>query len=80
MRAKLLEEVIRSSGLKKGYIADYIGITPQSFILKSTGRREFRQSELAKLKSVLALTDDQMNAIFFDVEVDKEATATGAVG
>ena len=62
---KLLEEHIARSGLKKGYIAEQIGLSLQGFRNCLNNRAEFRASHIAKLCELLGLDATLKEAIFF---------------
>lgn len=59
-----LQEKIRGSGLKKGFIAERLGITYVGFRKKETGQNEFNVSEVATLKSLLNLSNKEVTEIF----------------
>lgn len=58
---------VARSGLKNIDIAKSLGITPAALWQKATAKREFRVSEVKKLKNLLDLTWKEVNTIFFDV-------------
>lgn len=64
---KLLEEAIDRSGLKKGKIAERLGISRAGLINLINNRAEFRASQIMILCDLLGLTTDQREAIFFAV-------------
>ncbi len=45
--------------------ADAIGIGKKAFYAKMNGDSQFKQTEIAKLKKLLNLSDRRVNAIFF---------------
>ena len=59
-----LQNLIRGSGLKKGYIANALGLTYVGFRKKEIGQNEFNVSEVVKLKSLLKLSDKDVSEIF----------------
>lgn len=63
---ELLESRIQTSGLKKRYIADQLGITYQGFYLKLIGKNEFLGSEIQKLTTLLNIPDKDIKPIFFN--------------
>lgn len=65
---KLLEQVIQDSGLKKGHIAEHLGISRGGLSNLLSGRSEFRQSQMQKLCELLQLSEEQRTAIFFAVD------------
>lgn len=64
---KLLEDAIKRSGLKKGYIAERLGISHGGLINLCNNRAEFKASQIQVLCDLLKLTDAERNAIFFAV-------------
>ena len=65
-----LERAISESGLRKNYICEQLGISVQAFRLKVTNKCAFKQNEIAGLKRLLNLSEDQINVIFFTPDVD----------
>lgn len=67
----LLAEYIKKSGLKKGYIAERMGISRQTLSKKTNGLVDFTQHEMAALCEVLGIKDrETREAIFFALVVD----------
>lgn len=62
---RLLEQKIRDSGYRIEYIADKCGLSPQGFLKKRNNETEFKASEIVSLKTLLNLTDEETNEIFF---------------
>lgn len=63
---KLLEDKIQKSGLKKGFIAEKIGVTPNTFSALLTNKAEFKVSQMVTICQVLNIQDDaEIKAIFF---------------
>lgn len=63
---KMLEEKIRRSGLKKGYIAEKLGVTPSTFSALLNNKSEFKASQISTICKVLNIEDDaEVKAIFF---------------
>lgn len=62
---KMLEQVIKESGLKKGYIATQLGVSRSGLINLINNRAEFRASQILTLTNLLNLTEAQRDAIFF---------------
>lgn len=72
---KLLNDKIDESGLKRNFIADQLGITPQGFYLKTSGKNEFTASQIQKLCDLLKITaQKEIKAIFFNKKVDEKST------
>lgn len=62
----LLEDKIYESGLKKGYIAARIGVSPSTFSALMNNRTEFKASQIKEICKVLNIEDDaEIKAIFF---------------
>lgn len=64
-RNELLAAVTRV-GLTLQDVSDEIGISRQSFSNKVSGKSEFKASEIKAIASLLNLTAEQVNDIFFD--------------
>lgn len=63
---ELLNTKIEESGLKRNFIAEQLGITPQGFYLKASGKNEFTASQIQKLCDLLRITaQKEIRAIFF---------------
>lgn len=63
---ELLNAKIDESGLKRNFIAEQLGITPQGFYLKTSGKNEFTASQIQKLCDLLRITTQrEIKAIFF---------------
>ena len=63
---KLLKEVIEKSGLKVGFIAEYVGISRQGLWNKINNLTPFNQYEIDKMCEILRITSlKQKEAIFF---------------
>lgn len=62
----MLEDKIYLSGLKKGYIAAKIGVSPSTFSALLNNKSEFKASQIRDICTVLNITDDaEIKAIFF---------------
>lgn len=57
-------EKVKSSGLKKVYIAEKLGLTYQGYLNKESGKHDFTSSEISILKDVLHLTNKEIAEIF----------------
>jgi plasmid maintenance system antidote protein VapI len=64
---KLLEEAIARSGLKKGKIAEVLGVSRAGLINLINNRSEFKASQITVFSNLLGLTTEQRDAIFFAV-------------
>jgi len=61
----LLDSKIRESGLKREYIANELGLTRQGFLAKTSGKTQFKQSEISILGKLLNLSISDVAQIFF---------------
>lgn len=61
----LLRKKIDASGFKLGYIAEKCGLTYPGLKKKLDGETEFKASEIAVLRSLLNLSDLEVEQIFF---------------
>jgi hypothetical protein len=55
-------------------VAERLNLTYQGFKKKLDGDTEFKASEIAVLKDLLKLSDAEVQAIFFDDDVDGQST------
>ena len=63
---EMLKEVIDKSGLKVGFIAEYVGISRQCLWNKINNLSPFNQYEIEKMCDILKITSlKQKEAIFF---------------
>lgn len=68
----LLEEKITSSGKKKVFLAEKVGLSKQGFRNCCTNKAEFRASQIQTLCEELGITDlKERQAIFFAKDVAK---------
>lgn len=75
---KLLEEEIRKSGKRKGFLAEKIGCSTPSFRARVHGKYDFKVDEVNALCQELNITDPNvMMKIFFKGYVDNLATESG---
>lgn len=62
----MLLDRIKRSGLRKGYIADQMGLSPGALANKIANRSEFKASEIETLCSLLGIESmEEKEAIFF---------------
>ena len=61
---KRLSDTIKSSGLKKVFIAEKLGLSYQGYLYKENGKSDFTQSQIAILKDLLGLTNKDVSEIF----------------
>lgn len=67
----LLKMKIEKSGLKIGFIADYVGISRQLLWKKINNKTPFNQYEIEKMCRILGITSlREKEAIFFAENVD----------
>lgn len=63
---KLLEDKIRQSGLKKGFLAEKLGVSRATFCALLSNNAEFKASQIHTLCELLGIKDDEtLRAIFF---------------
>lgn len=62
---ELLEKAIKDSGLKKGFIADKIGLSRAGLNNCIKNEAEFKQSQIAVLCILLGIKKNERDAIFF---------------
>ena len=67
---KRLNELIRTAGLKKSYIAKEMGLSVKGLWMKITNRTDFKSGEIKKLAELLGMTNEIRDAIFFADAVD----------
>lgn len=60
----LLDQAIKDSGLKTGFITEKLGISRQGFDKKRKGQISFRASEVYVLCDLLRLTEEAKSKIF----------------
>lgn len=60
-----LKDTMKESGIPMTVIAEKAGMLRETLYNRLAGRGEFRASEIYSLSSVLHLTRDQRDAIFF---------------
>jgi ribosome-binding protein aMBF1 (putative translation factor) len=65
---KMLDDAIRRSGLKKGYLADQIGVSRTHFNNVRHAKAELRGSQIKALCTILGIGAEEMNAIFFNLD------------
>ena len=66
----LLEQYIKNSGYKKGFIAKQIGKTTYGLALKINNKSEFKANEILVLCKLLKIGAKDKDAIFFANQVD----------
>lgn len=70
-----LLKIINESGLKKGYIAEKLGITTYGFQKKVENKSQFKAEEIKILCELLNIKSlKEKEKIFFAKEVDKMPT------
>lgn len=68
MDKALLKAKVSASGLKKGFIAEQLGISRAGYGLKENGRNEFTASEIQTMRKLLNLSDREVRVIFLSTE------------
>ena len=62
----LLEDKIRQSGLKKGFLAEKLGVSRGTFCALLNNNAEFKANQIRVLCELLGIEDDEtLRAIFF---------------
>ena len=64
VNTKLLQQKIKDSGLKMGFIAEKLGRSRQALSDKIQGKTEFLPSEIRILCELLHLSDEERRLIF----------------
>ena len=64
MDSAKLKDIISQSGLKQGYLANYLGISRYCLIYKLNGEVEFKPSEIRKLREKLNINAKDTIDIF----------------
>lgn len=54
------------AGVTNRELASGLGLSEQAFYNKLNGKAEFKNSEIKRLTTILALTMESVNEIFFD--------------
>lgn len=63
---QLLEDKIRQSGMKKGFLAEKLGVSRTTFSALLRNETEFKASQIRMLCDLLGIKDDEtVKAIFF---------------
>lgn len=66
MKRYLLEEVIKTSGFKKSYLAEQLNISKRTLSYKLNGTYDWKLSEVIALSNILNLSHEKSLEIFFD--------------
>lgn len=69
-----LDYAIRKAGFNRPRVARVLGISMMALFNKIHNRTEFKASEIATLKQVLNLSNEQRDKIFFAHNVDSKST------
>lgn len=62
--SKKLKDSIDSSGLKKVFIAEKLGLSYQGYLKKENGQSEFTGKEITTLRELLNLSNKEVAQIF----------------
>ncbi len=60
-----LSEAIKSRGVKKGFVAQQIGVSVSTLWRKMKGTSDFTLSEIQTIAAALKLSDKEIRDIFF---------------
>lgn len=77
VNTQLLDEKIKESGYKIGYIIDKLGISRQAFDKKRKNEYRFKGAEIYVLCDLLKLPDNTKEHIFFADDVEQQTTMEG---
>ena len=66
-----LKEILKNSGYKSRYVAEFVGISYQALLNKINNVTEFRVFEIVKLCELLKISDFDRDKIFFSTSVAK---------
>lgn len=72
---ELLNERIKTAGIKKGTLIKEIDVTYKTLARKLEGTSDFTETEMQTLSRILHLSVEDRMAIFFADEVGEMATA-----
>lgn len=61
-----LNALIDYKGVKKVWLADQLGITPQTLIYKLNGANDFKLQEVNTLCKILSIDEKETKQIFFN--------------
>lgn len=70
MNAAELRASIARSGITNRKIASELGVSEQALYNKMQGESEFKSSEIKKMANLLSLSMNDVNLIFFDLDVN----------
>lgn len=59
-----LKNLVESSGLKKTFIAEKLGLSYQGYLKKENGKSDFMATEVSILKDLLRLSNKEVSEIF----------------
>ena len=59
-----LKSLVESSGLKKTFIAEKLGLSYQGYLKKESGKSEFVANEISVMKDLLRLSNKEVSEIF----------------
>ena len=59
-----LKGLVESSGLKKTFIAEKLGLSYQGYLKKENGKSDFMVTEVSIMKDLLRLSNKEVSEIF----------------
>ena len=71
MDLQLLNTKIAEINIPIATIAEKLGLSRQSLYRKLNGERDFRASEVLNISRILRLTTEEMNLIFFGIDLKR---------
>lgn len=69
VNTQLLDDKIKSSGLRVGYITETVGLSRNGFDKKRKNKTPFRTAEIYVISDLLKLTSKEKEDIFFATEL-----------
>lgn len=69
-----LRHIVDASGYKKMYVAEVLGISMATLDKKLKGETEFKLSEAAKLATLLGLSSERRDELFFGFKEMQDGT------
>jgi transcriptional regulator with XRE-family HTH domain len=61
--SSIVKRKAKEKGIKISLLAEFLGVSKQTLYNKLSGKSEFTASELNKLKTILELTEDEIQKL-----------------
>lgn len=68
---KKLRNALKRQGITQNELAEILGLTYQTISIKMNGHKDFTQSEIRRIKIILALTPEEVCDIFLSDEMEE---------